>query len=349
MNKKYQIFVSSTYKDLKEERQIAIDTIMKLRHIPAGMELFSATGENQFETIKPIIYESDYYLLILAGKYGSLCEETGMSYTEMEYDYAIQNNKRVIAFVYDDPDNLPIHLRENKDKMRKKLEKFRTKVMSNKMVKIWHDRIELLQGISISISTVIEMYPAKTCWLHVNENDIYTPINEYVELNEKVDFNIIDNIGTYFNNIAEKSLTLFKIAPEDKKIILKINLPAKNDNSFIDEFAGFYIRMDSGNKDWSRYVLNDYYLTFFYNLKTDMNINMWFEVKGQATEMIKYPLTLKSDSEEKISIHLKEYLDDIDNWKKVKEICFVFRPDDRECICDIMINDIFLEKRLVEK
>ena len=56
MNKKYQIFVSSTYKDLKQERQVAIDSIIKLRHIPAGMELFSATGENQFEMIKPIIY-----------------------------------------------------------------------------------------------------------------------------------------------------------------------------------------------------------------------------------------------------------------------------------------------------
>ena len=51
MNKKYQIFVSSTYKDLKQERQLAIDSIIKLRHIPAGMELFSATCENQFEMI----------------------------------------------------------------------------------------------------------------------------------------------------------------------------------------------------------------------------------------------------------------------------------------------------------
>lgn len=91
MNKKYQIFVSSTYKDLKQERQLAIDSIIKLRHIPAGMELFSATGENQFEMIKPIIYESDYYLLIVAGKYGTVCEDIGLSYTEMEYDFAVEN------------------------------------------------------------------------------------------------------------------------------------------------------------------------------------------------------------------------------------------------------------------
>ena len=85
MNKKYQIFVSSTYKDLKQERQVAIDSIIKLRHIPAGMELFSATGENQFEMIKPIIYESDYYLLIVAGKYGTVCEETGLRKLPSQY------------------------------------------------------------------------------------------------------------------------------------------------------------------------------------------------------------------------------------------------------------------------
>lgn len=62
---------------------------MKLRQIPVGMELFSATGENQFEMIKPVIYESDYYLLIVAGKYGTICEDTGLSYTEIEYDFAV--------------------------------------------------------------------------------------------------------------------------------------------------------------------------------------------------------------------------------------------------------------------
>ena len=159
MNKKYQIFVSSTYKDLKQERQVAIDSIIKLRHIPAGMELFSATGENQFEMIKPIIYESDYYLLIVAGKYGTVCEDTGLSYTEMEYDFAVENQKRVIAFVHDDPENLPSSDRESTDKMRRKLKKFRQKVMSNKMVKMWHDKVDLYQNIPISISTVIQMYP----------------------------------------------------------------------------------------------------------------------------------------------------------------------------------------------
>lgn len=51
------------------------------------MELFGATGIDQWEYIRNEIDNSDYYLLILAGRYGSLHED-GIGYTELEYDYA---------------------------------------------------------------------------------------------------------------------------------------------------------------------------------------------------------------------------------------------------------------------
>jgi len=50
--KKLQVFVSSTYLDLKNERQAAVEAILKAGHIPAGMELFAAGNESQFETIR---------------------------------------------------------------------------------------------------------------------------------------------------------------------------------------------------------------------------------------------------------------------------------------------------------
>lgn len=63
--KKYQVFISSTYIDLKLERQAAVSAILKSGHIPAGMELFTAGDKNQWETIKSWIDESDIYMLIL--------------------------------------------------------------------------------------------------------------------------------------------------------------------------------------------------------------------------------------------------------------------------------------------
>ena len=101
MNKKLQIFVSSTYIDLIEERQVAVQAILDAGHIPAGMELFKA-GKSQMQTIRKWIDESDVYMLILGGRYGSIEEESGLSYTELEYRYALSKDMPVFAVVLED-------------------------------------------------------------------------------------------------------------------------------------------------------------------------------------------------------------------------------------------------------
>ena len=88
MNTKYQIFVSSTYEDLKEHRDLVIKAILEMGHIPVGMEMFSAADEQQWSIIKRQIDQSDYYVVIIANRYGSVTDE-GVSYTEKEYDYAV--------------------------------------------------------------------------------------------------------------------------------------------------------------------------------------------------------------------------------------------------------------------
>ena len=98
MDKKYQIFVSSTFIDLKEERQAVLKAVQEAEYIPSGMEMFPATDEEQFNFIKRIIDNCDYYVVIIAGRYGSLAPD-GISYTEKEYDYAVSKGIRVLAFV----------------------------------------------------------------------------------------------------------------------------------------------------------------------------------------------------------------------------------------------------------
>lgn len=101
MVKKMQVFVSSTYTDLIEERQKAVEAILDAGHIPAGMELFRA-GKSQMETIQKWIDESDVYCLILGGRYGSVKEESKLSYTQLEYEYAVSKGKPLFAIVLDD-------------------------------------------------------------------------------------------------------------------------------------------------------------------------------------------------------------------------------------------------------
>ena len=87
MEKKYQVFISSTYTDLIEERKKMQEILLMADCIPAGMEAFVATNDEQFNVIKKVIDLCDYYVLIIGGRYGSVNEKTGLSYTEMEYDY----------------------------------------------------------------------------------------------------------------------------------------------------------------------------------------------------------------------------------------------------------------------
>jgi hypothetical protein len=47
MDKRYQVFVSSTYADLQHERQRVIQALMEMDCIPSGMELFPAADEEQ--------------------------------------------------------------------------------------------------------------------------------------------------------------------------------------------------------------------------------------------------------------------------------------------------------------
>lgn len=106
MNKKYQIFISSTYEDLKEERSKVVATILKANHFPIGMEMFSADNVEQWEQIKRTIDSSDYYVLIIKKRYGSLTKE-GISYTEKEFNYATQQKIPVLAFVVSEEASIP--------------------------------------------------------------------------------------------------------------------------------------------------------------------------------------------------------------------------------------------------
>lgn len=102
MQKKLQVFVSSTYSDLIPERQAAVEAILRAGHIPAGMELFAAGSESQLEIIKRWIDSSDIYMLLLGGRYGSIEPGSGLSYTEIEYRYAVEQGKPYFAVVLSD-------------------------------------------------------------------------------------------------------------------------------------------------------------------------------------------------------------------------------------------------------
>ena len=135
MDKRYQVFISSTFADLQEERQEVMQSLLELDCIPAGMELFPAANEDQWTLIKKVIDDCDYYIVIIAGRYGSLGAD-GTSYTEMEYKYALEKGKPVIGFLHKNPGSLPANRCESDPESRKNLENFRS-LVQKKMCRFW--------------------------------------------------------------------------------------------------------------------------------------------------------------------------------------------------------------------
>lgn len=178
MEKKYQVFVSSTFRDLVDERQDTIRSILDLGHIPAGMELFPAADTEQLTYIKKVIDECDYYVLIMGGRYGSLDPE-GISFTEREYDYAVENGKVVLAFPHGDLASIPVGKSETAERMRTNLSEFRAKVMAGRLVREWTTREQLESLVVKALVHATSHHPA-IGWIRGNaaaSEDLLREIN----------------------------------------------------------------------------------------------------------------------------------------------------------------------------
>jgi Domain of unknown function (DUF4062) len=148
--KKLQVFVSSTYDDLRDERQAAVEAILTAGHIPAGMELFAAGDQSQLETIQRWINESDVFLLILGGRYGSVEPKSEKSYIQLEYEYACDKGKALFAVVATE-ECIDGKLKQLKRKAieqdyPQKLKDFRKTVLG-KMVRTWSDAKDIKLAI----------------------------------------------------------------------------------------------------------------------------------------------------------------------------------------------------------
>jgi hypothetical protein len=159
MERRFQVFVSSTFKDLLDERQQVIQALLELDCIPAGMELFPASDEAKWSLITRVIDDCDYYLVIIGGRYGSM-DDAGISYTEREYDYAAKRGIPVLAFLHAEPDAIPAGKTELLPDARNKLDAFRAKAES-KVCRYWKTPDELGGVVSRSLVQAMKLQPGE--------------------------------------------------------------------------------------------------------------------------------------------------------------------------------------------
>jgi hypothetical protein len=154
---KYQVFISSTYEDLKKERDQVIRAVLEMGHIPVGMEMFSAADEEQWQIIARHIEESDYYAVIAAHRIGSMADDA-ISYTRKEYEYAIEKGIPVLGFVIDNKVSWPPQYVESETGAKKALDDFKA-LICEKPVNFWSNAQDLHGKFSVSLMKAITARP----------------------------------------------------------------------------------------------------------------------------------------------------------------------------------------------
>ncbi len=204
--KLYQVFVSSTYDDLIEERREVMQALLELDCIPAGMELFLAATDDQWTIIKRVIDRCDYYIVIVGDRYGST-GQSGSSYTRMEYEYALEQGIPTLAFFRKNLETLAPAKREKNLELKHKLDEFKN-LLQKKHIRYFDSPAELGSVVSRSIVKLRQSNPA-IGWIRANVATSKTSLQEInslqkenAELREKIV--ILENKPEFqIDNLAE--------------------------------------------------------------------------------------------------------------------------------------------------
>ena len=196
--KLYQIFVSSTFTDLKEERKEVADCVINSGNIPNGMERFPATSGKPLGYIYKMIDWSDYYILILGARYGSYDNDLKMSYTEAEYEYARKKGKYILPFCLNGYEKSSSFL-EQDDVTKERLIKFHNKIKENHMPAFWEDKHELYKVVATALRNAMDESP-QVGWMRADEVEkLDTQTKEIQSLQAK-----LISSTEYSNQLEEK-------------------------------------------------------------------------------------------------------------------------------------------------
>jgi len=267
MDKIFHVFISSTYSDLKEERKKVSEAVAKAGFVAEGMEIFPASSQRQMDFIERVIDRCDYYVLIVAGRYGSVSED-GISFTEKEFRYAKSKGIPVLAFVREDMDGLPVNKSENDNDKKEKLHKLIEGLKSNTIIDYWSNPDQL------SMKTLAALSQARVNfegigWIRGDRaatSDILNEINELRKENNRLRNDLgnleldipLPDLPNHTDTIRIDIAANFENRSYNGSN--KYGSDARIDCSWIELFPFFYSNIEWSGSDWneeSYYFIED--------------------------------------------------------------------------------------------
>ena len=303
MEKKYQIFISSTYTDLVEERKKVRDTILSMLHFPVGMEIFGAADEEQWEIIKDTIDSSDYYVLLVAHRYGSIIEsgpDAGISYTEKEYRYAKEKEIPILAFLIDD--SVPVLPEKMEKDHPEELMAFKQEVKTGRLVEWWKNADDLAQKLSISLHKQMDR-KKRPGWVRADSFDIEQSHAELLALNKQVreleDENkkLRDELEAYHQlkiDRVPKLTVMMKVDIYDDECEIKCHpeYAIRDKNAFLQGLKIYDVSVDDVDNRY-RKILKDDFPSELYGFERQSEIDNYNNSLPNKEELEKYKEKLK--------------------------------------------------------
>lgn len=117
------------------------------------------------------------------------------------------------------------------------------------------------------------------------------------------------------------------------------------------QFVGFFIDLENAN--WSGLIFAEYILSFSIKSTTAVRgVTIEFKNKKQGEELFKFSehrIDLLKNNINTYSIALKDINTNINNWKNMKELVFLFTPDDVDEVGSFTLCDLEFRKKAGSK
>lgn len=258
LDKRYQVFITTSGKEMQPERMIVSQTLIGMGFFSWGLEqrtpVTTAFARRQID-------DCDYVLLLLGSQYGEQ-SVSGISYMHLEYIYAVTKQKPIIVFMHADPDARAPELQEQSPALKQRFHDFRQQLQKEvEQVVYYKSPRELELAIRTHVPQMLERYPV-VGW--VRPQSIQAMQDEIDRLKSQ-----LQQLQKGQNTENDPFLSLPKINLHDK-FSFEYRMQAYQDGHFKEIFAVRTLRWheivkllavpfaQSGPEEFFSRALNDY-------------------------------------------------------------------------------------------
>ncbi|WP_202742544.1 DUF4062 domain-containing protein [Acinetobacter calcoaceticus] len=201
LDTRYQIFISTSGRDMQPERMVLSQTLVGMGFFAWGLEhrtpLTTTLARRQID-------ECDYVILLLGSQYGEQ-SISGVSYLSLEYEYALSQAKPIIVFMHEQPENCEIDLQEIHPQLKDKFLAFRKKLLHEaEHIFYFKTPRELELVIRLNIPLMVEQ--------HMGQG--WVPAYQAHQLEDEIKL-LKSKISQLEQRLIEPSTQLKEVAPQD--------------------------------------------------------------------------------------------------------------------------------------